>query len=75
MNMNIQDHIFGEVCVLVLNDCAHCNHKALNAFIHWESKDQGGLPGFQFGRMELPNFQNFATIPLNKFSKICTTTK
>ena len=43
MNMNIQDHIFGEVCVLVLNDCAHCNHKALNAFIHWESKDQNRI--------------------------------
>ena len=23
--------------------------------------DQGGLLGFQFGRMELPNFQNLAT--------------
>ena len=31
---------------------------------------KGGLHGFQFGRMELPNFQNLATTN-NKFLKNC----
>ena len=33
-------------------------------------KNTEGLHDFHFGRVELPNFQNFTT-PLNKFSKIC----
>ena len=33
---------------------------------------KGQLPGFQFGRMGLPNVLNLGNkVPLNKFSKIC----